>query len=659
MVDVPVEVKKAFKKGRTKKQYRIEVYTINDDNTLTYEFTIGNDNLVKESVNIDERMCSDRYLKFGLCEGSSMEFQYFGLPSITNKELKVYLDVWYDDGNGGAWYPIMMGYYEVDASSTQFSTGIRKVTAYNKLQAKYLDEKANANILAEFGFEEEANVGDVINVLLSDYSIDKEYQKVEREGDYTWLASYNWSSSTFKYNSLYGDQGPLGPQNLIPRGDTITTNTPIYLGASATIYVYDINALGVGSSIRFTLPDYLDDIDDAIGQFYKDIFSKLNVSVSASTLWDRLRNLTGNSSSYPTKALTNYFFFIKITYTDDTIDYYGKYAKNTKGSFADLAKITFRDVKEVVVCLPNSVAVTNDTTTTYGRSAPIDIFPAAWCYGPNATSYSQPDFPGYMYEWKDDASSPEIRALYITPRKSDGTKIADLYQVIKDIQVLAITGGETEADYIKIKPTELPDVTLRELQSAVYEMNCQYGQINRETDMFSGVELDQSGLYPSETLYPADNLYPNGNTGGKAIHPYPSEYQKLWTDTVGVQSFRYLRITYKAIESGNEVEKVLQRTVNEHGTQNYNMSDNWLFRNLPWTSAQVGEYADAMVAKMQNIRWFPFEMWSVGLPYVETGDAIEIADKEGNTYTTYILQRQLRGIQNLQDTFINGELDVF
>ena len=91
----------------------------------------------------------------------------------------------------------------------------------------------------------------------------------------------------------------------------------------------------------------------------------------------------------------------------------------------------------------------------------------------------------------------------------------------------------------------------------------------------------------------------------------------------------------------------------------YNMSDNWLFRNLVWTSAEVGEYADAMVTKMQNIRWFPFEMWSVGLPYVETGDAIEIADKEGNTYTSYILQRQLRGIQNLQDTFINGELDVF
>jgi hypothetical protein len=65
-----------------------------------------------------------------------------------------------------------------------------------------------------------------------------------------------------------------------------------------------------------------------------------------------------------------------------------------------------------------------------------------------------------------------------------------------------------------------------------------------------------------------------------------------------------------------------------------------------------------MVAKMRDITWFPFEMWCAGLPYLETGDEIEIP--LGNqTYTSYILQRQLKGIQNLQDTYINGTLDIF
>jgi hypothetical protein len=108
----------------------------------------------------------------------------------------------------------------------------------------------------------------------------------------------------------------------------------------------------------------------------------------------------------------------------------------------------------------------------------------------------------------------------------------------------------------------------------------------------------------------------------------------------------------------SEVEKTLQRTVNEHGTDNYNMSDNWLFRNLVWDDATVGDYADAMVEKLQNVTWFPFEMWCAGLPYIETGDEVEINMDEG-AYTSYVLRRTLKGIQNLQDQMINGTLDIF
>ena len=58
-------------------------------------FEIENDRLVKESVKIDERMCSDDTLKFGLCEGSNLEFQAFNINNITNKRIKAYVDVEY------------------------------------------------------------------------------------------------------------------------------------------------------------------------------------------------------------------------------------------------------------------------------------------------------------------------------------------------------------------------------------------------------------------------------------------------------------------------------------------------------------------------------------------------------------------------------------
>lgn len=638
MVDVPVEVKRALKKGRGQKRYRIEVYTIESDQTLTYEFTISNDNLIKESVRIDERMCSDKYLKFGLCEGTSLEFQYFGMDIITGKKLKVYLDVYYDDGNGGAWYPIIMGYFQVDQCSVQFSTGIRKVIAYNSLMSDYLDQKANALILEEFGFEEEAYVGDVINELLADYAIDKVYEKVEKSGTMYDQSATSLQSDPYKYSNIYGDQGPFSSANAEIQLGEITTNTNVKMSSYAKCAIYGGTSGELGGiDIKITIPDYLDELDRKIGVFYQEQLAKISSSTSAATLWTRIKNLKGPSGTLPGAYLQNYFFSIGVGYYGGTMEYYGRYALNSKGTFSDLSKMTLRGVYKVWICIPQTIVFGADGIGVAGY---VD------CYGGAKTYYYNVD------------SSHRARSEYTPPTMDDGSEIvpADLAEAIKVYQVV---GGASEADYIKINPMSIADVTLRELQAAVYEMNCQYGQINRETDMFSGVELDSTGLYPSETLYPANNLYPNSDTGGKAIHPYPAEYQNLWTDTVGVQTFRYLRITYKALENGQEVEKVLQRTVYEHGTTDYNMSDNWLFLNLVWTAEAVGDYADAMVIKMRKISWFPFEMWSVGLPYIETGDAIEITDREGNTYTSYVLQRQLSGIQNLQDTYINGELNVF
>ena len=51
-------------------------------------------------------------------------------------------------------------------------------------------------------------------------------------------------------------------------------------------------------------------------------------------------------------------------------------------------------------------------------------------------------------------------------------------------------------------------------------------------------------------------------------------------------------------------------------------------------------------------------MWCAGLPYIETGDELEI-NVAGAAYTSYVLRRNLKGIQNLQDEMVNGMLDIF
>ena len=558
-------------------------------------FTIDNDNLVKESVLIDERMSSGSELKFGLCEGSSLEFQYFGYPNIRGAEIQAFISVQYKNDLGAmAWYDIPMGWFTVDECPMQFSTGIYKVTAYNKLMSKYLDAKANNLIksISEDNAEDgKVSVNAILSALLNDYTIEEKIIGIP-------MSPVSHSSSYSKTVSVIGKSDNYSLS--ISSVDSSAEFTQFY---QKTIAVEDIKK-------------YCDYVSDAMEKLKEWIVSKV---VNGETIWNNEFSKVCLISCFPICFVTTYPDVKEVHYIPQKY-----YTSNT---------ITLNNVTYNVRPLDELYRLTN----LMPSQVPIEKY-CLWLEVYTNAGLRNLSTSTWEFEWTYD-------------KKDDFNDcLPKLYDV---------TDSQNIMGQIAISKTDLPDVTLRELQSAVYETVAQFGQLDRVTDLFSGVELNTGGEYPAETLYPAADLYP----GGHALHPFPSEYQKLWTDTVGEQTFRYLIITYKTTEivSGQtqEVEKTLQRTVHEHGTTNYNMSDNWLFRNLIWTAEQVGAYADAMVLKMQGLKWFPFEMWATGLPYVETGDAIEITDKDGDTHYSYILQRQLKGIHALQDTFINGELDVF
>lgn len=615
-----------------------------------YAFTIDNDTIIKESVRIDERMVTGKYLEFGLCEGSSLEFQYFNHPNINGKELQVYISVEYrDNNNEAAWYDIPMGWYTVDQCPRQFSTGIYKVIAYNKLKSDYLDAKVNATLQEYFGNDTSTvYLVDIIDDLLKGYNIthyDTEEIQPDVDGDN--YGTNTGGVSAYKYNSLTGDQGAFDPSFLQVQA-SITTSSNIYMDVTGYYADYEISPTYEDEPIRIDFNTDFDIIDENIKNYYMGELAKINTGTSIETIWDKIYNRSIILSNNVT--LSAWGLQVVVIFNDNTKKVYSKTlydAGKADGTFTDLEGRTFFDVKRIILFQPIEIKYMYPNNTIY---VGYDYTNTVKCYGED---FRYPYSDGFnTCVTPTDANGDKI-PFYIDPDDPD-----TVHSLAQYISVYAVT-NMADIEKLSIDINEIPDVTLRELQTAVYETVCQYGKLDRETDLFTGVELNTSGLYPQDTLYPANNLYPSGN----AAHPYPSTYLKLWTDAVGVQSFRYLIITYKTTETSggtvNEVDKVLQRTVNANGTKDYNMSNNWLFRNLIWTEEEIAEYADALVEKMRDITWFPFEMWSVGLPYLETGDAIEITDKEGNTYTSYILNRQLNGIHNLQDTLINGELDIF
>ena len=641
MLATPIEVKKAYKEGTHKKNYRFVV--LNDDGTE--DFTIDNDTLVAESVHIDERMATGSELKFGLCEGSSLEFQYFDHPNINGRQVQAFIDIYYDDVNT---HSTPMGFFTVKECSRQFSTGIYKATAYNKLQSDYLDQKANEGIVEEFQHEDTVLMLDILETMLNGYGI-KTYTKTPID-ESTGSMSNPLTTPTYGYGytTRGSDQGAFGPA-IIYKKQTTSISSGLYMqfpqNRSFPYRDWYLN-FNRDAIIQIRFDEDLSQIDENIYNFVNSELGKIRSNDVPATFLDDYLSGIG-------------FIQVTIFYQDNTYEYYSTSRYNHLNNPATYNCVgTLDDLNKITITKPiHSIGISIVDAWAFGKLSSGDVS-IVNDDSPHSNVSNVVYFTGDQKEYVYIDQSNNYQYSTYTPPKYKNN-VLDTASILDWVHVYEVTDVD-EADLVEVDPESIQDVTLRELQSAVFETACQYGQLDRVTDLFSGVELNGGGLYPAETLYPANGLYPNNGTGGQGIHPYPSEYSQLWTDTMGEQSFRYLIITYKTLdENNNEVDAVLQRTVNADGTTDYNMSDNWLFRNLVWTAADVGDYADAMVLKMHNIRWFPFEMWAAGLPYVETGDAIEITDREGNTHNSYILQRQLQGIQNLQDTYVNGELDIF
>ena len=583
--------------------------------------TINNDNLVSESVKFDERMCSDTELKFGLCEGTSVEFQYFDLPNIRGQQINIELDVEYkDENNALAWYTIPMGKFEVEECSRQASTGIIKAVAYNKLKSGYLDQDARILIeqtikTGEGGVPNIASIYTILKALLDNYAIPhtdyiEEQGTIIVEGD-----PIMRSPKHYRYYDAppYSPYDPIDEQEYFYVYYMIIQYRPVSASSYETdgYYKYIINTPLIWEAFN----------DELKRVYYGTGNSRLlgDVTPGESHPGDYINRITGWSSAY------NLFHELALTASDnDNAD-----AATYEGSVFSSSGYS------KILSAHRSAAVETETITE---------------------SFLKFAIPFFVSEVSEENAEPEWYAARTICFNRVLTKLRSQTMT----RIFRLNSSNIENKRISLSEFQhtTGDVTLRDLQAAVFEIDCQYGKLDRVTDLFAGIELNEGALYPRDNLYPANDLLPMGTSEAG----YPAMYSKLWADEGNVRTFRYLIITYKSTEvvdgQTQEVEKKLQRTVNANGTDDYNMSDNWLFRNLVWTDAQVGAYADAMVAKMQNISWFPFEMWCAGLPYLEAGDIIEIQMKDG-AYPSPILRRNLNGIQNLQDEIINGTLDIF
>lgn len=173
--------------------------------------------------------------------------------------------------------------------------------------------------------------------------------------------------------------------------------------------------------------------------------------------------------------------------------------------------------------------------------------------------------------------------------------------------------------------------------TAICEINGCFGHIGRD-GRFHYIYLPQyiQGLYPSNDLFPADDLFPmdpQSERIGKG------QYIECTYKDYTTKPISRLQICMKEGDIGADVGD---------GDNCYVIEDNFLVYGKSTEELRI--IGQNILSKIRGVTYMPFTCEASGNPCLEVGDPIRLCTKY-DIVESYILQRTLKGIQVLRDSY--------
>lgn len=198
-------------------------------------------------------------------------------------------------------------------------------------------------------------------------------------------------------------------------------------------------------------------------------------------------------------------------------------------------------------------------------------------------------------------------------------------------------GGLVNDDMTVEKTIELEQISGKDIIMAICEINGCFGHIGRD-GKFHYIYLPRGiqALYPAENLYPAEDLYPTD--------PVTKE----------VGGGTYISCKYEDFITSDITQLQIRQEENDIGLiygspgNAYIMEGNFLVYGK--SSAQLQVIAKNLMGKISSVTYQPFDCEAAGNPCLEIGDPVRLVTKY-ELIETYILERTLKGIQALRDTY--------
>lgn len=134
------------------------------------------------------------------------------------------------------------------------------------------------------------------------------------------------------------------------------------------------------------------------------------------------------------------------------------------------------------------------------------------------------------------------------------------------------------------------------------------------------------------------------------------DYASLWWDEFDISPIGSILVAYNDIDVGQE--QTLLYTFGD-GLSTYDMTKNYMFKNMTVSASNlsnqtVEEYVKSLldtyfIPNVQDIAFTPVQLDALGLPFLESGDYLEIDDGNNGTVGTYIMNHTISGEQLLMD----------
>lgn len=631
MIKIPKNIKELFSKDNVPK--RIIVSFPNEDRP-----NIENDQILSESLSFTESICSQIPMKLGLCEASQISFVCYGIENIEGKVISVDIEVRTEDGE---WYPISLGLYTV-------STCKRDAQDYNKRQVDAYSLIASQN-----------------------WSIPRSILALKR---YTWRAAQtlNFSGQDFidlinpinHYTRNKENMQRPTEVDILERFTSISSNDEycvidIY-GISKNFYSVPDVPQGI-VSVRANYPrneitQYFDEISEDLWErgFSFDFRRTLSLeNVSPKFVGHKKYNTYGSWTidGDVFGGLNKQAFDIPIRPNGEVQTFLlldGSYSSGNTRACNDYA-IVYDDENKKYYLPPN--------TETVCPPVRVPTYIEYSVYASDRTKrihYERFDISDSYIEYCATPLGQGARMLQIKSKLEPNNRV---YKINFDGSASFTKTKRNDYSFSEAIALYFEDYDVRSYIEAYCETMGGFGKFNRN-GLFEIVYLKTgTSIYPQEDLFPSMTLYPSEDVSDLAIRK--SMYSKCYVSDEDTKLYSKVTCTYKNTDDEEEyAEYILIDTSNDMTGKSendssayltYDISDNLLVKMNRYTEAQMNTILARIGERIRRVVYRPFDIEMLGHPEAEAGDLIRVST-DANEFSSYILRRQMKGIQLLIDS---------